>query len=507
MILYMAHVKDLLTKIHNGLSNDEEELVRKAYAFACDAHEGQKRYSGEPYFNHAFETAKILAEIGMSATVISAGLLHDVIEDTDATVETLGKEFGEEIVFLVDGVTKLGTLRFQGLTRHSESLRKLFVSSSKDIRVIIIKLADRLHNMRTLEYVPEHKRKRIAQETLEIYAPLSYRLGIRKITKELEDLAFPYVYPREAEKTKRLLHEREKEVEIQLEKVYKLLKKKLAEHGLRNAKTEFRTKGVYSLYKKLVRKDMNLEGVHDLAALRVIVPTVEDCYKVLGIIHGTWRPLPGRVKDYIAFEKPNGYQSIHTDIFTGGGSTVEVQIRTEEMHREAEFGVANHFTYKNGGAKRDANSNLLWLRQLLPRSFSREKETSKNWESDVPEWVRNLNDYQEEEFGVEFLDNLKNDFVKHRIFVFTPKGEVVDLPIDSTPVDFAYTIHSDIGSKISGAKINGKMSSLSTTLKNGDRVEIITSKNAKPNRKWLDFAKTAVAKKHIRASIEAEHKT
>lgn len=502
----MASIKELLSKAPTGMDKTDEALIRHAYDFAHKAHEGQKRYSEEPYFNHVFETAKILAEIGMSPTVISAGLLHDVIEDTDVTDEVLQEEFGNEISFLVDGVTKLGTLRFRGLTRHAESLRKLFVSSSKDIRVIIIKLADRLHNMRTLEYVPEHKQERIARETLEIYAPLSYRLGIRKLTKELEDLAFLYVYPKEAEKTNEFLQQRQKENEAQLEKVYKLLKKKLAENGLRNAKTEFRTKGLYSLHKKLVRKDMNIESVHDLAALRVIVPTVEDCYKVLGIIHGTWRPLPGRVKDYIAFEKPNGYQSIHTDIFTGSGSTVEVQIRTEEMHREAEYGVANHFTYK-AGSKKGNNQNLLWLRQLLPRSFSREKETSKNWEKDIPEWVKHLNEYQEEEFGAEFLDNLKNDFVKHRIFVFTPKGEVVDLPIDSTPIDFAYTIHSDIGDKISSAKINGKMSSLSTTLKNGDRVEIVTNKNAKPNRKWLDFVKTTLAKKHIRASIESGRKS
>lgn len=497
----MASIKELLSKAPTGMDKADEALIRRAYDFADKAHEGQKRYSEEPYFNHAFETAKILAEIGMSPTVISAGLLHDVIEDTDVTTEMLQEEFGGEISFLVDGVTKLGTLRFRGLSRHAESLRKLFVSSSKDIRVIIIKLADRLHNMRTLQYVPEHKRERIARETLEIYAPLSYRLGIRKLTKELEDLAFLYVYPKEAQKTNEFLQQRQKENEAQLEKVYKLLKKKLAENGLRNAKTEFRTKGLYSLHKKLVRKDMNIESVHDLAALRVIVPTVEDCYKVLGIIHGTWRPLPGRVKDYIAFEKPNGYQSIHTDIFTGSGSTVEVQIRTDEMHREAEYGVANHFTYKSG-SKKGNNPNLLWLRQLLPRSFSREKETSKNWEKDIPEWVKHLNEYQEEEFGSEFLDNLKNDFVKHRIFVFTPKGEVVDLPIDSTPIDFAYTIHSDIGDKISSAKVNGKMSSLSTTLKNGDRVEIVTNKNAKPNRKWLDFVKTTLAKKHIKASIE-----
>lgn len=501
----MATIKELLNKMPSGLSKESEALIKKAYTFSQEAHKDQKRYSGEPYFEHVFQTAKILAEIGMSPTVVSAGLLHDTIEDTNVTAEALKEEFGEEILFLVDGVTKLGTLRFQGLTRHSESLRKLFVSSSKDIRVIIIKLADRVHNMRTLSHVPKEKQGRIAQETLEIYAPLSYRLGIRKITNELEDLAFPFVYPEEAQKAQEILKSREKEAEVHVQKVYKLLKKKLAENGLRDAKTEYRTKGIYSLYKKLVRKDMDIERIHDLAAIRVIVPTVEDCYKVLGIIHSTWRPLPGRVKDYIAFEKPNGYQSIHTDIFTGSGGIVEVQIRTSDMHREAEYGVANHFSYKAKSKSQKSNQNLLWLLQLLPRSFSREKKTTNEWQTDVPEWVKNLNEYQEEEFGAEFLDNVKNDFVKHRIFVFTPKGEVVDLPIDSTPIDFAYSIHSDIGNSVSGAKINGKMSSLSTSLNNGDRVEIITSKNAKPNRKWLSFVKTALAKKHIRSKLELEN--
>lgn len=501
----MADIKELLSKMSN-VSKEDGVLIQRAYDFALDAHKDQKRFSGEPYFNHAFATASILAEIGMSAVVVSAGLLHDVIEDTPVDAETIQKEFGDEILFLVDGVTKLGTLRFRGLKRHAESLRKLFVSSSKDIRIIIIKLADRLHNMRTLEHVPEHKRRRIAEETLEIYAPLAFRLGIRKVTKELEDLAFPYVYPKEAELTLKLLKKQQKESEEQLEKVYKLLKKKLAENGLRNAKTEFRIKGLYSLYKKLERKDMVIESIHDVAALRVIVPAVEDCYKVLGIIHSTWRPLPGRVKDYIAFEKPNGYRSIHTDIFTGGGGIVEMQIRTFDMHRDAEYGIANHISYKAGSTKKPSNTNLLWLRQLLPNRFSREKDETEQWERDVPEWIKNLHKYQEEEFGQEFLDNLKNDFVKHRIFVFTPKGEVVDLPIDSTPIDFAYSIHSDIGDKASGAKINGKMSALSTPLKNGDRVEIITSKNAKPGRKWLEFVKTTLAKRHIRSSLEAERK-
>lgn len=484
------------------MSKEDEELVRRAFDFAEKAHEGQKRYSGEPYFIHSFETAKILASINMSAVTVVAGILHDVIEDSDVTADKLKEEFGDEIVFLVDGVTKLGKLRFQGLTRHAESLRKFFIATSKDIRVVIIKLADRLHNMHTLEHVPEHKRKRIAQETLEIYAPLAYRLGIRKLTKELEDLAFPYVYPEEAEKTQKILQEREKDANAYVQKVYKLLKKKLAENGYRNAKTEFRTKGVYSLYKKLMRKDMDVERIHDLAAIRVIVPTVADCYAVLGIVHGTWRPLPGRVKDYIAFEKPNGYQSIHTDIFTGDGGIVEIQIRTEEMHREAEFGIASHLSYKQGFKGKAVNPNLLWLRQLLPLSYSLEKTEAEEWTRDVPRWVKELNEYQEEAYGSEFLDNLKSDFMKHRIFVFTPKGEVVDLPKDSTPVDFAYSIHSDIGDRMNGAKVNGKMSSLSTPLQNGDIVEISTKKSAQPNRKWLDFVKTALAKRHIKLFLQ-----
>lgn len=502
----MPNVTELLRKLPSGSKKEDEELIRKAYDFAFNAHKGQNRYSGEPYFIHSFETAKILADINMSAAVIAAGLLHDTIEDSDITPEQIKEEFGEEILFLVDGVTKLGKLRFQGLTRHAESLRKLFVAISKDIRVVIIKLADRLHNMQTLMHVPEHKRKRIAEETLEIYAPLAYRLGIRKLTKDLEDLAFIYVYPEEAKKTEALLKEREKDSSAYLEKVYKLLKKKLAENGFRHARTEFRTKGTYSLYKKLIRKDMDVERIHDLAAIRIIVPSVADCYQVLGIVHNTWRPLPGRVKDYIAFPKPNGYKSIHTDIFTGDGGIVEMQIRTEEMHREAEFGVASHLSYKQGFDKKTMNPNLLWLRQLLPRSFSREKASTKDWTRDVPGWVKELNEYQEEVYGSEFLDNLKSDFMKHRIFVFTPKGEVVDLPIDSTPIDFAYSIHSDIGRHASSAKVNGKMAALSTPLHNADIVEIVTKKSAKPSRKWLEFVKTALAKKHIKMYLQKEER-
>lgn len=496
----MASTRDLTREIY-GITKEGENLIKEAYEFAEKAHEDKERYSGDPYFTHVFETAKILAEIGMSPTVVAAGLLHDTIEDSDVTDEDIEQKFGGEILFLVEGVTKLGTLRFQGLTRHAESLRKLFVATSKDVRVIVIKLADRLHNARTLQYVPERKQERIARETLQIYAPLSYRLGIRKITKELEDLAFPFVYPEESKKVNKLLKEKKKDIEESLEKAYRLLKKKLVENGYKNARTESRIKGTYSLYKKLVRKDMDLEKVHDVAAIRVILPTVADCYQVLGIIHGTWQPLPGRVKDYIAFAKPNGYRSIHTDIFTGDGAITEVQIRTEEMHREAEYGVASHLSYKAGSKQRGLNPNLLWLRQLLPGG-NLEKDDNKLGKEDVPSWIQELSKYQEEVYDREFLENLQNDFMRHRIFVFTPRGEVVDLPTHSSPVDFAYSIHSDIGNHTHAAKVNGKMAALSTELRNGDIVEIVTKKNAKPNRKWLDFVKTALAKKQIRASLQ-----
>lgn len=502
----MPKPKDLIREMYNT-SKEDEVLVTKAFEFARDAHEGKERYSGEPYFIHVFETAKILAEIGMSATVVAVGLLHDTIEDAGVTREDIQNEFGDEILFLVEGVTKLGTLRFQGLTRHAESLRKLFVATSKDVRVIIIKLADRLHNTRTLQYVPERKQERIARETLQIYAPLSYRLGIRKITKELEDLAFPFVYPDEVKEAEDLLKEKKKDVEASLEKAYKLLKKKLYENGYKNVRTESRIKGTYSLYKKLVRKDMDVEKVHDIAAIRIIAATVADCYQILGIVHGTWQPLPGRVKDYIAFPKPNGYRSIHTDIFTGDGAIIEVQIRTAEMHREAEYGVASHLSYKSGSTKGGLNSSLLWLRQLLPgmgRGETPEKKDEEATSKDVPEWIKELNKYQEEVYDKEFLENLRNDFMRHRIFVFTPRGEVVDLPTNSTPVDFAYSIHSDIGDHTKGAKVNGKMSALSTELKNGDIVEIVTKESARPNRKWLEFVKTALAKKHIKASLQQD---
>lgn len=508
----MNDIKDIISLIPSPTPADIA-LVKKAYEFAQHAHRDQVRKSGEPYFNHLFATAKNLAELHMGATTISAGLLHDAVEDVGVTGEEIEKEFGKEIRFLVEGVTKLGQLKYRGTERYNESLRKLFVAMSQDIRVLIIKLADRLHNIQTLQFVPKEKQLRIAKETLEIYAPLAYRLGIRKLNRELEDHAFQYALPEEYEKTQKLLKNKRSEEEEMLEKFNKSLKKELAKNGVIHFHIDHRVKGLYSLYKKLKRKEMDIEKIHDLLALRVMVPTVADCYKVLGIIHSAWRPLPGRIKDYIAFPKPNGYQAIHTTIFNGVGGIVEVQIKTNDMQQEAEYGIASHISYKQSGGskKKTTNPNLLWVKKILP--FSENLEGNTHIESkkinfeDVPKWVKELVEYQKDEVVTDtVIDEIKSDFFEERIFVFTPKGDVIDLPKDSTAIDFAYNIHSDVGNHISGAKINGKFVAITTTLKNGDLVQVETRPNAKPSRKWLEVVKTTIAKKHIRSSLEENKK-
>ncbi|HVS79543.1 MAG TPA: RelA/SpoT family protein [Candidatus Paceibacterota bacterium] len=486
-------------------SPEDVALIQKAYGFAKEAHKDQKRFSGDPYFSHLFETAKILAELGMSPTTIAAGLLHDSVEDVGVTRETLQAEFGDEILFLVEGVTKLGQIRYHGSNWHTESLRKLFVAMSQDIRVLMVKLADRLHNMRTLSSVPQEKQKRIAAETLEVYAPIADRLGIGRLHRELEDLAFPFVFPEHYAKTRELVARRQEEMNADLEKFHTSLEKVFSDAGFPQAKTSYRVKGLYSLYKKLARNNMDIEKVYDLMALRVIVDTVADCYQALGIVHANWRPLPGRIKDFIAFPKTNGYKSLHTTVFTGDGGIVEVQIRTADMHREAEYGIASHLSYKQGAAKGSAaHPALEWVKGLIPsRKVGGLGAASAHLSySDVPEWIKELVEYQKSQGDQEFEEGLKEDFFRERIFVFTPVGDVVDLPIDSTPVDFAYAVHSDIGNHMSGAKVNGKLVSLDTALRNADIVEIQTKKNAKPNRKWIDSAKTSMAKKHIRQALE-----
>ncbi len=474
----MQDIKKIL-EATGGLSKKDDELIEKAYNFAQKAHEGQKRESGEPYFNHVYGTAKILARSGMDAKTIAAGFLHDTIEDGKATEKELKEEFGEEIVSLVNGVTKLGTLKYRGEQRHVESLRKFFIAMSDDLRVVVIKFADRLHNLRTLGSLREDKRKRIALESIEVYAPLADRLGMGKLKGKLEDAAFPYAYPKEYKEVEELLKEKETTYKKNLDEVHATLEKELRKNKIKLVEISYRIKHKFSLYRKLLRYEKNLDKIYDVVALRVVVDTVEDCYRVLGIVHSIWTPLPNRIKDYIALPKPNGYRSIHTTIFTSNGGIAEIQIRTEEMHIEAAYGIAAHFAYKEHGKKKS------------------------KMDKDKFEWIEELKNVKlSEEKPEKFLENLKMDFFSHRIFVFTPVGDVIDLPEDSSPIDFAYSIHTYLGDHIAGVKVNSKMVPIGTKLKNSDIVEIITRKEANPSSKWLDYVKTTSARKHIKNYLE-----
>jgi len=476
----MPDIKELFNLISEEISKKDEALIEKAYFFAQKAHEGQKRANGDPYFIHVFETAKIIAKFGMDPKTIIAGLLHDVLEDTDIKESEMEKEFGAEVVFLVKGVTKLGTLKYHGQERHVESLRKFFVAMANDLRVVVIKFSDRLHNLNTLQYIREDKRKRIAQESIEVYAPLANRLGMGKLKGDIEDAAFPYAYPKEYAEIEKILAEKKDLYKKYLDEIKETLEKELKKNKIKYLEMDYRIKHKYSLYRKLLRYDMDLEKIYDIVALRVVVNSIEECYRVLGIVHSVWRPLPNRIKDYIAVPKPNGYKSIHTTIFTGSGGIAEIQIRTAEMHAEAEYGIAAHFAYKENGNKKNKkedNPPFEWIEELKNL-----KNVSKN-----PE---------------QFIEHLKTDFFSDRIFIFTPKGDVVDLPHDSTPIDFAYAIHTDIGNHISQVKINAKIATIGTKLKNGDIVEIMNRKDANPSGKWLDYAKTSNAKKHIRNYLE-----
>lgn len=517
----MTEARDIVAAMQSP-TDEDKALVEKAYNFAAEAHKDHTRFSGEPYMVHLAATAKSLAGLGMSAKVVAAGLLHDSVEDVGVLPETIEKEFGKEVRFLVEGVTKLGRFKYHGAERHRESLRKLLVATGQDVRVLIIKLMDRLHNMQTLGHVREDKRRRIALETLEIYAAIAHRLGMGLVRRELEDLAFQYALPEDYTQTKKLLAERSKETIKQLERMQKTLRKELAKNEITNFRTDYRVKGLYSLWRKLQRKEGDIEKIYDIAALRIIVKDIADCYRVLGIVNNLWQPLPNKIKDYIAFPKPNGYQSLHTTVFTGDGSIIEVQIRTEAMHEEAEYGVAAHVGYKEGDASSPGarslpgqggsarGSSFDWIKSLIP-SFRRgeaespssrpksSKAARAHYSSSGPTWLTELGEHSEDP---DFETTLKTDIFSRRVFVFTPTGDVVDLPSESSPVDFAYAIHSDIGDHISGVKVNGKLVQLDTTLHNGDIVEIITKKGSSPKTKWLDFAKTTLARRHIRQALK-----
>ncbi|PIR47131.1 MAG: hypothetical protein COV07_00450 [Candidatus Vogelbacteria bacterium CG10_big_fil_rev_8_21_14_0_10_45_14] len=480
----MEEIKvDTITERMRSERADDISLVEKAFEFARTAHEGQKRFSGEPYFTHAFQTALILAELGQDAETIAAGLLHDTMEDVPVPAQVIQREFGDQILFLVDGVTKLGKLKFLSRPgdQRIESLRKLFVAMAKDIRVLVIKLADRLHNVRTLEFVRPEKRTRIAMETLEMHARLAERFGMWRLKEELEDGAFKYAYPESWRRVNEMLEERHRMDEVRLVGIKGKLESALKERGLLSVEINHRMKAMYSTYKKLLEKQMDLAHIYDLSALRVVVHTIEDCYKVLGIVHGLWTPLPGRIKDYISTPKQNGYQSIHTDVFARDAIPVEIQIRTREMHQEAEFGIAAHIAYSEAGKPREGaklNRKLHWVRQVL-------------------DWQRRVAESE----SSDFLENLKLDFFKYQIFVFTPKGDVIELPDGATAIDFAYSVHTSIGDTSAGAWVNGKYAGLDTILKNGDIVEINTRKDSKPSYSWLKFAKTTNARRKIKAGI------
>jgi GTP pyrophosphokinase len=491
MIIQKIALKNLLNSIKVPLTPQRKDLIVKAFDFAEKAHQGQKRRSGEDYFTHCIATAQILAGIGMGSKTISAGLLHDVPEDTPITLAEIKKEFGPEVHDLVEGITKLGKIKLRETKEEYllENLRKMFLAMAADIRVVIIKLADRLHNMRTMDFNPIEKRPGIARETMEIFVPLADRLGIGEIKAELEDLSFKYLDPENYEMVKKLRDDYYKEGEQFKNQAIKELEKETKNRGIKILKIYGRAKNLRSLFLKLEKKEMDIGRIYDLIAIRIIVPNISDCYEILGIVHKVYRPMVGRIKDYISLPKPNGYQSIHTTIFGPQGRIMEVQIRTQKMHDESEFGIASHWIY-NENKRRD------WKNYFRKQETYSEKELV---------WIRQLHEWQSEvgKDNDAFLEGLKIDFFKNRIFAITPKGDAIDLPEEATPIDFAYAIHSEIGDSITGAKADGKMIPLDYQIKNGQMIEIMTTKEKKlPNRKWLEFIKTSNARSHIKRQLK-----
>ena len=472
------NIDDLMVQIKKYYREQDTEMVQLAYDFAEKAHRGQMRKSGEPYIIHPVATAMILAHMRIDPNIIVAALLHDVPEDTSVTLEEVEKNFGPDIAGMIKGITKLGKLKYRGVERYIENLRKMFVAMAEDIRVMIIKFADRVHNLSTLDSLPPKKRFRIALESLEIYAPIANRLGIGEFKSLLEDLSFPHVLPKEYLKTDAIRQTLVSQREVYLQNVMEVVKTELQNSGIKVINVHGREKTLYSLYRKIMSRGGwdNTEQIYDVVAIRIIVDNLADCYAALGIIHKLWRPLKGRIKDYISQPKPNGYQSLHTTVFCIDGQIVEFQIRDRSMHDEAEYGIAAHWHYDEKGS-RLPSKDIFWAKELA--------DIQKNI-------LEKLSD----------IDELKVDFFKNRIFVFTPKGDVIDLPEDSSPIDFAYSIHSDIGNHTFGSRVNSKMVSIFSTLKNGDIVEIITKKDSKPNDKWLEYVKTTIAKKHIKSYLE-----
>src|SRR6266478_1538167 len=471
--LTVTRFRDLMRLMRENRPTDDLEIIRKAYEYSQKYHAGQTRASGEPYLVHPLEVALILAEMKIDPAAIVAGLLHDSVEDTLVTVVDIRKEFGEQVAHIVEGVTKISAIDFATREeQQAENLRKMMLAMVDDIRVVLIKLADRLHNMRTLEHLPPERQQKIARETLDIYAPIAHRLGMGKIRGELEDLGFRYVDPIAYEQVKEAVASRRKAGEQFISKIEAILAEKLKEAGI-SAKVESRIKRLYSIHKKLVRQHITVDQIYDLFALRIITKSVQDCYGVLGIMHNLWRPVPGRIKDFIAMPRPNFYQSLHTSVIAENGVPFEIQIRTEEMHKMAEEGIAAHWKYKDGPISAKDEQRLAWLRQVV------------EWQRDVPD-------------PNEFLSSLKIDLYPEEVYTFTPKGKVIVLPRDSTPIDFAYSVHTDVGHSCVGAKVNGRMVPLRHKLHSGDIVEILTQPGHKPSRDWLAVVKSSRARNKIK---------
>ncbi len=478
----MDQIKELVDIIQSYNPEGDVDVLCKAHEFAAAIHGGQARRSGDPYLSHPMEVATILTELRMDERAIAAGLLHDAIEDTQTTIGEIQARFGDEIADLVDGVTKLSKLPFSTREdRQAESFRKMLLAMAQDIRVIVIKLADRLHNMRTLDPLPEAKRRLIAKETLEIYAPLAHRLGMAKIKQELEDLGLRHLEPEAYRDLSIQIAEKRGEREVQINQVIEILNRKLAEVDI-PCEITGRPKHFYSIHRKMREQGKTLDEIYDLTAIRVISRTVKDCYGALGMIHSLWKPIPGRFKDFIAVPKSNMYQSLHTTVIGPKGEPVEIQIRTHEMHRTAEEGIAVHWAYKEGKATLDETErNFVWLRQLL-------------------DWSRDLKDSR------EFLDTVRIDLFPEEVYVFTPKGDVKALPRGATPIDFAFSIHTDIGLRCAGARVNGRIVPLRYELRNGDIVEIVTATTQHPSRDWLKIVKTSRARSRIRVWIKNQER-
>src|ERR1700680_817755 len=471
--LTLTKFRELMKRIQENRPQDDLSIVKKAYDYSLKNHEGQSRASGEPYLVHPLEVALVLAEMKMDPVAIAAGLLHDSVEDTSVTIVDIRKEFGEQVAHIVEGVTKISKIDFA--TREeaqAENLRQMMLAMVDDIRVVLIKLADRLHNMRTLEHLQPDRQRKIAEETLEIYAPIAHRLGMGKIRGELEDLGFRFLDPAGYEQVEKAVNARRKQGEAFLAKMQSIINDKLKEAGIQ-AKVDSRIKRLYSIHKKLQRQRISVDQVYDLFAMRVITRSLQDCYAVLRILHNIWRPVPGRIKDFIAMPRPNFYQSLHTSVITEDGTPFEIQIRTEEMHKMAEEGIAAHWKYKDGPVSAQDEQRLAWLRQVV-------------------EWQRDVSDPN------EFLSTLKVDLYPEEVYTFTPKGKVLVLPRESTPIDFAYSIHTEVGHSCTGAKVNGRMVPLRHKLHSGDIVEVITQPGHKPSRDWLAIVKSSRARNKIK---------